>query len=372
MSNEIIQPSTINQLISYLDKRFTEIDQRFTEIDQRFTKMDERFTKVDKRIDGLEGRIVKLERDKQYEHNRNIRISEHSKTLNIFKILNAITVGVKELDFKHFYGPTKKMGEITEFDGLLLIDKSDLPTIFGPNPIIDPSTNNKYTDNHAKLVIIEVKTTLNRAKVNFKINQLLQIHTIIQSIKSNSIRLDQTTEQFREMIVENNIHSLPSDVTMIFAPDFADIATREYIKAICNGTFIDGIITPITEGAYNYYCMRFLHTYTITSHILSDKSITDEIKEAINNILGKRAPTTDDVTAFLTIIKDSSLSKEHKHAILNTYTPYSVMLPALTYATGRIGIYYNNILDSPFGVLPLNHLNHRGGVRRKILQTRKK
>lgn len=369
MSNEIIEPTTIRELISYLDKRFTNIDKRFTDIDERFTGIDERLTKIDKRLDKLDERVTKLERDKQYEQNRNIRISEHSKTDRIFKILNAITVGVKELDFKHFYGPTKKMGEISEFDGLLLIDKSNL-NISKSNPIIDPT---KPIDTNAKLVIIEVKTTLNRAKVNFKLNQLLQIHTIIQSIQSKSIRLDQTTEQFRQMILDNNIYELPSDITMIFAPDFADIATIEYIKAICNGTFTnETVITPITENTYNYYCMRFLHTYVVTSKILSDKSITSDIKDAINSILTNKAPSSEDVTAFLTIIKESPISSTYKDGIFNTYTPYSKMLPALTYATGRIGIYYNDILDSPFGILPLSHLNHRGGVRRKILQTRKK
>lgn len=81
MSNEIIEPTTIRELISYLDKRFTDIDKRFTGI-------DERLTKIDKRLDKLDERITKLERDKQYEQHRNISISEHSKTYRICKRLD--------------------------------------------------------------------------------------------------------------------------------------------------------------------------------------------------------------------------------------------------------------------------------------------
>ena len=255
---------------------------------------------------------------------------------NIYKILNAITDTTIELELKRFYSPYKKPGIITNFDGLFLVN--------------------------SKPVIIDTKRHLTRDRIHFKLHQILQIHTILEDIHSCVLPLEGTTGEFRQMIEDYNIHTLPSDITILFAPNIIDPYIKEYIHSIYNGL--------ITEDLYNYYCKQFLHAYVISSDILSDIFIPDNVKNILNRLLKNTAPTSVDFENLIETIRASSIPSTYKQGIFNTYTPYSQMLPALTYATGRIGIYYNDILDSPFGILPLSHLNHRGGVRRKILQAR--
>ena len=126
MSNEIIEPTTIRELISYLDKRFTDIDKRFTDIDKhftdidkRFTGIDERLTKIDKRLDKLDERVTKLERDKQYEQHRNISISEHSKTYRIFRFVRILN----ERLFSFFWNKENKFIINIFFKSLFCISK---------------------------------------------------------------------------------------------------------------------------------------------------------------------------------------------------------------------------------------------------------
>jgi hypothetical protein len=367
--------SILRSLNEYIDNKLTEFERHMNLVINSAidAKIDAKLHSLgliqEPRILTIEKDIAKIKRNRHYEEARNIGISERSKTDNIYRILNAITVGVRQLELKHFYGPTKKIGEITEFDGLLLVDKSRLDTI-SRNPIINPhDRNGAVPDVTSKLVIIEAKTTLNKMKVDNKLMQLLQIHNIINDIHTGSIRLDQTSEQFRKMVQENNVASFPSEVIMIFAPDIIDTYTIDYIKSIADGG--DLAQSPISEETYHYHCQRFLRRYIIESNILNDRLLPSDIKDAINTHLENNRPTASDFTAFITLIRGSSIQGEHKQNILNIYKPYATFLPVLTYAHTRAGIYYNNQLESPFGILSLGHLNHRGGVRRKLL-TRKK
>ncbi len=50
-------------LIDYLERRFSSIDQRFDQVDQRFAQMDQRFDLVDQRFDQADQRFEKLETD---------------------------------------------------------------------------------------------------------------------------------------------------------------------------------------------------------------------------------------------------------------------------------------------------------------------
>ena len=363
--------SILRSLHEYIDNKFTEFERHMnivinSALDSKLQSLD---LIQDPRIFTIQKDVAKIKRNRQYEDARNIVISEYSKTDNIYRILNAITIGVRKLELKHFYGPTKKIGEITEFDGLLLIDKSRLDKFY-KNPIINPNDRNgAVPDLTAKLVIIEAKTTLDKIKVDNKLMQLLQINTIINDLHMDSIRLDQTTAQFRKMVQENDVISFPSEIIMIFAPDITDTYTLDYIKSIADGGELAH--SPISEEIYHYHCHRFLKRYIIASKILNDRLLPSDIRGAINTFLENNTPTASDFNTFIMLVRGSSIQGEHKQNILNIYKPYASFLPVLAYAHTRVGIYYNDQLESPFGILSLGHLNHRGGVRRKLL-TRKR
>jgi archaellum component FlaC len=48
-------------LLNYLDQRFSAIEKRFDQVDQRFDGVDQRFDGVDQRFDGVDQRFEKLE-----------------------------------------------------------------------------------------------------------------------------------------------------------------------------------------------------------------------------------------------------------------------------------------------------------------------
>jgi hypothetical protein len=288
---------------------------------------------------------------------------------NIHTILNAITDGAKTINITHFYGHTKKIGMIAKVDRIFIINKSQLGTSLA-NPIIDPDRD--MSDISTNLVIIDAKTSLTRERVDNKLQQLLQIHDIIRNLQAGSIDIPHATEHFRRMIEEHPIHSLPSEITMIFAPNIVDSDIIDYIKSIGSGVLnIDNTRSPISESTYLQFCARFLNNYVITSNILYDITVPSTIKHTITQMTLNRMPSATDFSTFINVINESTIKSEYKQYIRNTYKPYHMLLHIFTYAVGKIGLYHNNTLDSPFGVLALSDINHRGGVRRKLL-TRKK
>ncbi len=50
-------------LLNYLDQRFSSIDRRFDQVDQRLEAVDQRLEGVDRRLEGVDHRIEKLEAD---------------------------------------------------------------------------------------------------------------------------------------------------------------------------------------------------------------------------------------------------------------------------------------------------------------------
>jgi len=284
---------------------------------------------------------------------------------NIRKILNAITGGVKTINITHFYGHTKKIGIIAKVERTFIINESQTD-ISLPNPIIDPDRD--MSDISTKLVIIDAKTSLNRERVDNKLQQLLQIHDVIRNLQAGEIDITRATENFTRMIEEHAIHSLPSDITMIFAPNTADLDIIDYIKAIGTGVSnIDNTRSPISESKYLQFCARFLNDYVITSNILYDITVPSTIKRIITQMTLNRMPSATDFSTFINLINESTIKSEYKQCIRNTYKPYHTLLPVFTYAVGKVGLYNNDILDSPFGTIALSDINHRGCVRRKLL-----
>jgi archaellum component FlaC len=53
----------LEQRFSSIDRRFDQVDQRFNQVDQRFDQVDQRFDGVDQRFDGVDRRINKLEEE---------------------------------------------------------------------------------------------------------------------------------------------------------------------------------------------------------------------------------------------------------------------------------------------------------------------
>jgi archaellum component FlaC len=49
-------------LLNYLDQRFSSIDRRFDQVDQRFDGVDQRFDGVDRRFDGVDQRFDGVDR----------------------------------------------------------------------------------------------------------------------------------------------------------------------------------------------------------------------------------------------------------------------------------------------------------------------
>lgn len=298
----------------------------------------------------------------KHEYYNSIR---DDKLDNIHKILNAITGGAKTINITHFYGHTKKIGIIAKVDRLFIINKSQLGTSL-PNPIIDPDRD--MSDISTKLVIIDEKTSLNRERVDNKLQQLLQIHDVIRNLRAGEIDITCATKNFTQMIEEHAIHSLPSDITMIFAPNTVDLEIIDYIKAIGTGVLNrDNTRSPISESKYLQFCSHFLNDYVITSNILYDITVPSTIKRTLTQMMLNRMPSATDFSTFISAINESTIKSEYKQNIKNTYKPYHILLPVFTYAVGKVGLYYNDILDSPFGTLALSDVNHRGGIRRKLL-----
>jgi chromosome segregation ATPase len=50
-------------LLNYLEQRFSSLDRRFDEVDRRFDEVDQRFNQVDRRFDGVDQRFERLEEE---------------------------------------------------------------------------------------------------------------------------------------------------------------------------------------------------------------------------------------------------------------------------------------------------------------------
>lgn len=272
--------------------------------------------------------LYKIKDDRNFEEKRGTSIDEISETDKLYRILSQTYPGLMKSNMKYFNGPLKKEAPITDFDGLLILDRTTPDSV----------------DTMAKLIVIEAKTTLNKNKIDIKIEQIFRIHNLIKSIKANNLVLKQTTESFRSMICNYNVTSYPSDIFIIFAPKIVSNATRNYLFAINEG--------GMTEEKYIQCCVTFLKE-EVFDKIVNDIKYNTTLQQLIKDIQKPHLTPQEYNTLLAQISSEKIIQKYKKNISEYDYIPriYTSLKPSFDYFQNKLGLFFNDVLESPFHVI---------------------
>lgn len=271
------------------------------------------------------------------KYNRHqITISENAHLESVYMKLNDIlpTTPCRKIYMKEFFPPTGNT--ITEFDGCIILDSMNTSKML----INIGHTNSLYLNPMVAIrefIIIESKTSVNKLRVDNKIKQILQIQDILRQLPN--IDLKTTSANFRDMVQDYKLRSLPTSVNLIFASDDITSEVRQYIMDINNG---------ITKSKYESQMSALLLSDQTMEYILKDKSIKQGMRNRITNI--------KTIQNIVDLINEPQLQR-YKNIFEQYTVPFEELEPLFLEVRGKLGILqFNRFWFPKFTYTPVNNM----------------
>jgi uncharacterized protein YoxC len=328
-----------------IDRKFEAVDKRFEAVDKRFEAIDKRFEAVDKRFDTLQDRVQGIEKTmSRFDAymKTEARIQEGHDIQFIIKLYyhNYPTHMVDRLNVRDFYRPNQMI--LTDFDGLLLIRNVSLPLTQPLRPI-----------DLTEYIIIESKHSLDKAKVDKKIEQMTDLSAYLAQADDEKF-LEASSPKFQESIrtllreSKLSVDLLDRPIHLIFASDDISHEVGMYIRAISRGFKNEADYDNVTKAMFD--SDPYVQPIMERIRTMRDRRIRPAIREMIQPGASMARIREAFVNHLPFLIE----------APIKPYlTPYSALERYFEARKGRIGL-------SQFGLVEYSPLFPAKGLNRNI------
>lgn len=266
------------------------------------------------------------------KQNSTIQESQHVEFIHSVLRKYLPTIHIRRIRLKQFFSPSGK--EITELDGCLLLDSTPPPL---PLALTEGLRNNSLFVNpkaqYKEIVIIESKHSLNKVKLDTKLQQLFAI----QEILTNPINIQSSAKAFQTMMRTYPELKQPSKVYIIFASDDIPHELKDFILRINEG---------ITEESYIEMTLILLKNDLFFKKILDDSTIKQHIKQAL-----KKAETFEELAEIAQLPE----FQRYSAYLLSYIKPFSVVKDIYLNAKDKLGIAQYTVLEFPAKELESMH-----------------
>lgn len=234
--------------------------------------------KMDKKIDKLENTVQNLVDNFTDYRNKDTYVQERKNEAFIYDYLSRTIPTSSFLQVMNYSFLDTDGERITDFDGCVLMNP-DIQSFKNKNNRLpgfllqNNSSKISKTLRQQYTIIIESKHSLNIPKMNMKLQQMIKIENILNSL--DLMNLSSVSPSFVDMLDEYDVRSYPKNVNMVFASDDIPKSLRNFILDLYNGT--------ITEESYIKHINNCLKEDTFYKHLKN--SISQKHKEELDNLL---------------------------------------------------------------------------------------
>jgi FtsZ-binding cell division protein ZapB len=307
-------------------------------------------------------KYMKLESNFQELRNREFisKIYQYNHPSNV-----VITIHVKKLF-------TKMGREITDCDGLLLISTLPLQinapqyTIYqdsewakkaGPDVAKFSTTLQQTANKHfqqaernMEYILIESKHSLWKGKIDLKIRQIDEIHTMLSTVTNDQ----QSVSTYKEMVyMLTTMTGLPPDkldlpINFIYSSDDISQEVRNYIIAINSNTIMDN---------YDELVFQLFINDPFIDDIVKDICADVTIPKKIKSIIGPNRESMESIRNVFGVLYEKycmdASHPDHKKRegnmkyFMGYVTPYSELKPFFDKVIGHLGISQFNTITFP-------------------------
>ena len=210
------------------------------------------------------------------------------------------------------------------------------------------------------------KLLLDIKRINTKLVQLKQIHSILEQIDVLYAN-PSVNRNFKIMVDQYYIRSFPKKVSLLFAPDYASSGIITYLEDIQNGS--------LTKELYNAHLYNYLLESKFVENFITNNSIDTLARNYIQYLFKSKATTSEDIEKRLSLLWADMLNWNSKpllgikKGLDRWFIPYDEFEIYLEYAKYNIGLFMFETLH----YLADFYINQSGGKKTvKVTKTRRR